>query len=202
MAGPHTLYLLRHGETEWNREHRIQGSRNSPLTPLGLHQAVQQAEILEGQVPGWRQFARYCSPLLRAQETARIALAGLTPTTDLRLRELDCGAWEGLTPSERLVRDPALAGACKTDFDVYRNAPGGEGLDSLEDRLRDFLADLAGPSVIVAHKVVLTVMRGLLTGRGPEIWPQMEAPQGVVIKVSGEVEEVLSKAPLASNLQA
>ena len=188
---PHALYLLRHGETEWNREHRIQGSRNSPLTALGLAQAAEQAAILARDLPQLAQMARYSSPLPRARETARIALDGLEPVIDPRLQELDCGAWEGLSPAERLARDPELAASCASDFDLYRNAPGGEGLENLESRLRDFLTDLTAPSVIVAHKVVLTVMRGLLTGQPHAAWERIDAPQGVVIRVENGHETIL-----------
>jgi broad specificity phosphatase PhoE len=103
---PHELYLLRHGETEWNREGRIQGSQDSPLTARGRAQATAQADILAREVPQMWQLARYCSPLRRARDTARIALDGLVPVIDRRLREVDFGAWEGLTPAERGARDP------------------------------------------------------------------------------------------------
>ena len=189
---PHVLHLLRHGETEWNREERIQGSRNSPLTALGLSQAKQQAAILERTVANIRDFSCYSSPLLRARETARIALGGYPPIIDKRIRELDCGAWEGLTPTERAARDPELAARCATDFDIYGSSPGGEGLDRLEQRLRNFLSDLHEPSTIVSHKVVLIVLRGVLTGRPRSEWPLIEAPQGVVIRVTAETEDILA----------
>lgn len=188
---PPDLFLLRHGETEWNRQGRIQGSQDSPLTALGQKQALAQRHILTRELPQMWRLARYSSPLPRARETARIALDGLEPVIDPRLRELDCGAWEGLSPAARLARDPELAGSRASDFDLYRNAPGGEGLDSLKMRVGDFLADLKAPSIIVAHKVVLVVMRGLLTQRPHATWERIDAPQGVVIKVENGHETIL-----------
>ena len=189
---PHTLFLLRHGETEWNREGKIQGSLDSPLTGLGRLQATRQAGILARDLPRPDALGYYCSPLPRARETARIALGGVAPVVDPRLRELDCGAWEGLTPAERAGRDPDLVATCATDWDLYMNAPGGEGLTRLESRLRDFLSDIPGPAIIVAHKVVLTVIRGLLTNLPRTDWHRISAPQGAVIRVADGREETLS----------
>lgn len=188
---PYPLYLLRHGETDWNHQGRIQGSKNSPLTGLGLAQAQKQAAILKFAISDLSRHALFVSPLGRARTTAGIALGRFEAKVDPRLRELDCGAWEGLTPAERATRDPELVASCKTDFDLYRNAPGGEGLQALEARLRSFLNDLNGPSVIVAHKVVLIVMRGLLLGHPPATWEQMSAPQGVVIQIEQGAETIL-----------
>ena len=111
---PHELYLLRHGETEWNREGRIQGSQDSPLTARGRAQATAQADILAREVPQLWQLARYCSPLRRARDTARIALDGLVPVIDRRLRE---AARLGFTRA--IVPAAALAAL---DFDPTRSS--------------------------------------------------------------------------------
>jgi len=188
------ILLLRHGETEWNREGRIQGSKDSPLTELGLRQAEQQARILATHLPDLRRYTCYASPLPRAQRTAAIALGEVVPVTDARLRELDCGAWEGLTPAERTAQFPVLAASCKDDFDLYQNAPGGEGLEKLTLRLRAFLDDMQRPTIIVAHKVVLLILRGLLTGRDLPALHSLTSPQGVVIRIAEGQETILAKA--------
>lgn len=198
---PHVLYLLRHGETEWNREGRIQGSQNSPLTDRGLSQARQQAAILKRVLHDAGHLTYYSSPLLRARQTAGIALDGTALVLEPRLRELDCGAWEGLSPKERALRDPELVRACVTDFDLYRSAPGGEGLEALEQRLRAFLGDVRGPSVIVAHKVVLIILRGLLTNLPRKEWESIEAPQGTVIRVRDGKEEIFAGSAETSSAE-
>lgn len=198
---PHVLYLLRHGETEWNSEGRIQGSQNSPLTDRGLSQARQQAAILKRVLHDVGHLTYYSSPLLRARQTAGIALDGTAPVLEPRLRELDCGAWEGLSPEERSQRDPELVRACVTDFDLYRSAPGGEGLEALEQRLRAFLGDVRGPSVIVAHKVVLIILRGLLTNLPRKEWESIEAPQGTVIRVRDGKEEIFAGSAETSSAE-
>lgn len=164
---------------------------NSSLTDLGRSQAAQQAKILSRTLPNSDNLTYLCSPLPRAQETAEIALNGVEFITDLRLRELSCGRWEGLSSAEREANDPVLASTCTTDWDLYQKAPGGEGIPRLEERLRDFINDISGTTVIVAHKVVLTVLRGLLTATPRSQWHRIEASQGTVIKVTDGTESIL-----------
>jgi probable phosphoglycerate mutase len=98
------LYLVRHGETAWNRERRWQGQQDLELTPLGAAQARAAANRLapEGLT------ALYSSDLRRAWQTAQaIAEAcGLEPVSEPDLREVDVGSWAGLTPQEVLARFP------------------------------------------------------------------------------------------------
>ncbi|MEI8104366.1 MAG: histidine phosphatase family protein [Actinomycetes bacterium] len=97
-----TLLLARHGQTDWNLEHRWQG--DPPLNDTGRAQARALADALRGeQLDGI-----YCSDLLRASETAEI-IAGqskLGITVDARLREIDVGEWMGLTSPELQGRYP------------------------------------------------------------------------------------------------
>jgi probable phosphoglycerate mutase len=94
-----TLLLVRHGETDWNADGRLQGQTDRPLSEYGRRQARQLAEELAGE-----EFdAIYASDLSRARETAEIvgARLGLPVALDSDLREKDWGTWEGLTPVER-----------------------------------------------------------------------------------------------------
>lgn len=99
-----TILLVRHGETDWNRERRIQGHTDRPLNETGKAQAEALAEQLAGEPVD----AVYSSDLLRAHETARIIARGkgLEVTTVPDLRERDFGTWEGLTDEEALLRFP------------------------------------------------------------------------------------------------
>src|SRR3954447_15553771 len=94
-----TLLLVRHGETDWNAEGRLQGHTDRPLSDYGRRQAQQLAEELDGE----ELEAIYSSDLARASETAEIVGRRLGPPTvlDPDLREKDWGAWEGLTAVER-----------------------------------------------------------------------------------------------------
>jgi 2,3-bisphosphoglycerate-dependent phosphoglycerate mutase len=94
-----TLLLVRHGETDWNAEGRLQGHTDRPLSDYGRRQARQLAEELADEPLD----AVYASDLARARETAEIVgeRLGLPVTLDPELREKDWGTWEGLTPTER-----------------------------------------------------------------------------------------------------
>ena len=94
-----TLLLVRHGETDWNAEGRLQGHTDRPLNDYGRRQAAVLAEELAA-----REIAAiYASDLARARETAEIVAArfDLPVALDVDLREKNWGSWEGLTPSER-----------------------------------------------------------------------------------------------------
>jgi 2,3-bisphosphoglycerate-dependent phosphoglycerate mutase len=94
-----TLLLVRHGETDWNAEGRLQGHTDRPLSDYGRRQAQQLAEELGGE----ELEAIYSSDLARARETAEIVgrRLGLPTVLDPDLREKDWGTWEGLTAVER-----------------------------------------------------------------------------------------------------
>jgi broad specificity phosphatase PhoE len=98
------LLLARHGETDWNREHRWQGLADPPLNEVGLR----QAEVLADALAGMPVSALYASPLARAFETARIVgkALRLEPVPDPALLEIDVGEWSGLTSAEIEERFP------------------------------------------------------------------------------------------------
>lgn len=160
LSLPHEIYLMRHGETRWNREGRIQGGRDSELTSLGRDQALRQGAVLRRILPRLGPVAVFCSPLGRAQSTARLALGASDFTLDARIAEIGCGRWEGTTAAERQQSDPDVT--FEAEFDLYTKAPEGEGLAALATRINAFLRDLEGPTVVVSHKVALTVLRALV----------------------------------------
>ena len=98
------LYLVRHGETDWNRTMRIQGHSDIELNDHG----VAQARRLGARLARWRIDRAIASDLVRAQETARLALGDRAIPLELdgRLRERNFGEWEGLTREEVEARDP------------------------------------------------------------------------------------------------
>ena len=99
-----TIVLVRHGETDWNREHRFQGHADPPLNEVGRAQALELAAALAAE-----SFTRiYSSPLVRARETAEILAAsrGLSVEPHDALKEVDVGSWSGMTVSEVESRFP------------------------------------------------------------------------------------------------
>ena len=101
---PTTLVLVRHGETDWNRENRFQGHADPPLNDAGRGQARQLAVDLRDEA----LTAAYTSPLRRAHETAAILVSelGLEAIPDVALKEVDVGSWSGLTRDEVESRFP------------------------------------------------------------------------------------------------
>ena len=182
------LYILRHGETVWNREGRMQGHLNAPLTATGEDQARRQGAVLATRDLGG--FAFYTSPLARAVQTAALALADLATEirTDDRLREIDVGAWSG-----QLRRDFAPDAATEGpdgDLSVYARAPG-EGLDSVAARARSFVEGLDGPAVIVCHGIVSRFLRCAALGLPDAAWTDLPGGQGNVFHLSaGRMEEL------------
>lgn len=180
------LYILRHGQTEWNAQGRMQGALNSPLTPKGEAEAAKQGRILQALDLAGFQFI--CSPQGRAVQTAGIALARVADhiVTDDRLVEISVGVWAGKLRDElpmEDVPDPYMA--------QYEAAPGGEGLAGVRLRAQAFLADLKGPAVIVTHGVTSRVMRGLIAGDAALQPSSIHGGQGVVYHLKDGVQKVL-----------
>ena len=94
------IYLVRHGETEWNAQGRFQGCLDSPLTPNGREQARQFGMLLARVLNGYRGVTMHVSPLGRACETAEIVRKYVpiaAPIREHRIREVTIGSWDGLT---------------------------------------------------------------------------------------------------------
>ena len=148
-------YLVRHGETAWNRNGRIQGHSDVPLNDSGRR----QAKTLATRFANCEFSAVYSSDLARAAETARAIVgdADMPLFTDPDLREFSYGEWEGLTLDEVEAQYPtALAERMDKGNNAFA-APGGEDTGQLLDRVRRFCVkaekrhDLADNVLIVAH---------------------------------------------------
>lgn len=154
------LWLVRHGQTDWNLAGRFQGQADPGLNETGRHQAALLAARLAG-----RPFdALYSSDLLRARETAdRLAdELGLPVHLDARLREVNHGEWDGLLRAEIEARFPQ-------DWSERRRSPltarppGGETVLEVAERVQDVAADIArlhprGEVLVVGHGLTLAVL--------------------------------------------
>ena len=193
VSGSPTLYLIRHGETDWNAEGRLQGQRDIPLNARGMVQAEEAGARLRGIVLDYGELDYWASPLGRTRETMEVmrAAIGLDPAsyrTDERLKELSFGAWEGLTWREVRARDPKGAAARERDKWGY-DPPGGESYAMLAERIAPFFAGLERDSAVVAHG---GVARALLVIRGVaerEKAPRIDIWRGkvLVFRVDGWV---------------
>jgi len=156
---PATLLLIRHGETAWNAEHRIQGSLDIPLSAAGFWQAGRLAERLAVE----RIDAIYASDLARAWMTAEplAARLGLDPRADARLRERCFGVFEGHTLDEIAARWPDEFAAWRERDPAWAMPEGESGAEFIERvnaALHDIACEWAGATVAVfAHGGVLDV---------------------------------------------
>jgi probable phosphoglycerate mutase len=185
------LLVLRHGETEWNRQGRFQGARDSALTARGREQARLLGGVLARLGVSPRSHEALASPQGRARETARIALEplGLGAAQDLRLAEIGMGAWTGLRRAEIDDRWPGPPGEGVLAF--YTRCPGGERLEAVAARARGVLASLGRPTVIVTHGLTLRVLCALALGRRLEDAEGIVVPQGRLARVaSGRLEVI------------
>jgi broad specificity phosphatase PhoE len=186
MPGPlHALYFIRHGETDWNAEARLQGQRDIPLNDFGRVQAEEAGRRLRGLVPSFEDLAYVASPLSRTRETMElmrdsIGLHRTSYRTEDRLRELSFGVWEGLTWKEVRQRDPR--GAKARDIDKWGFVPpNGESYGMLADRVAPFLDEITRDTVVVSHGGVARVLLAILGHAPPDAAPRIDIWQGRVL---------------------
>jgi broad specificity phosphatase PhoE len=153
------VYYVRHGETDWNVEGRLQGRHDIPLNGTGRRQAVACGEILRdlfactGRAPAALDYVS--SPLQRARVTMDLMreVLGLPPggyRIEDRLAEISFGAWEGFTLSELAMHDREAV--ARRDQDKWHFLPpGGESYAQLMVRVRDWYTGLSRDTVVAAH---------------------------------------------------
>ena len=158
-AGVVPLVVVRHGQTERNREARFSGHDDVPINDTGAQQARRLAETLQG-IPFT---ALWSSPLLRARQTlAPLAEAtGLPVRTDARLAELDQGELDGLPAHALPTRYPDFFAAWRKD-PAEVTVPGGETFGACQRRmlaaLRDLAAEADGPVAVASHKMAIAAV--------------------------------------------
>ena len=161
------LFLVRHGETDWNKLGRFQGQNGVALNQRGLAQAKDTARA----AIAWQPIALYSSPLCRtmqvAQEISR--LVGVAVIPELRLQELDLGELDGVTGEEMQSGWPQV-------YDTWRNEPaivvlpGGESLAQLQERAWQALTDLEQAHrgddivVVISHNFTIRAICSKLLG--------------------------------------
>ncbi|MCT0213016.1 MULTISPECIES: histidine phosphatase family protein [unclassified Synechococcus] len=184
-AGPRLL-LVRHGETDWNRQGRFQGQIDIPLNPQGRHQAEAAGRCLTSE-PIQRA---YTSSMARPRQTAELILANRAgiPLTSLRgLVEIGHGLWEGEL-EEAIARGwPELLAAWKRAPDTVQ-MPEGENLQEVWDRSISTIRTIAGSladsesALVVAHDAVNKTILCALLGLSPaDIWMVKQGNGGVSV---------------------
>lgn len=203
MADTSTLYLVRHGETTWNRIGRLQGQADAPLTLRGTRQAHAIGETLRKLIGGG-PITIHASPLRRAHQSAVIIADVLghdadTIRLDRRLVEITLGRNDGISGWAELdAHDPEGAAARKADPWNYVH-PEGESSQMVLERVSPWLHwahGLGGVHVVVSHGVTIKILRGLYLGLTPEQTFALDRPQEAFHRLrAGQVDVIEVDVP-------
>ena len=184
------IYFLRHGQTGWNAERRIQGHIDAPLNDLGRTQAARNGRALAEAIGDASAFDYVSSPLVRASETMEIVRRelGLAPKgyrADLRLREYNLGDWQG-SRYDDIERDfPALIAAQRLDpWNFLYPGEGGESFFLLSARVLAWLAEIDRDTIATSHGGVMRVLRRHFLDLDVETTFKPDIPQDQVLRIA------------------
>lgn len=179
-----TVYFVRHGETRFNQEKRLQGWRDSPLSETGRKQAHTVAQLLKPL----GLFRAWVSPLGRVQETAEIVQQELNLSLETldALREVSFGDFEGYTLTEIAQRYPGLWELRQANKWSYR-PPGGESNQEAVPRAAEVADRIdqspdSEPILIIAHFAINRLILAVLTGLPPDETMNLNVPHEVVYR--------------------
>ena len=151
------LYIMRHGKSDWNAIHKLQGRTDIPLNDEGR----EMAKAAGSKYQDVHLDICFCSPLIRARETAQLVLAGrdVPVVYDERLLEMSCGIYEGTENSLQIPNCPI--NVCFQNPSQYMPVEGGEGFDELFARTGSFLKEMVDP-LLKENKDILIVGHGAM----------------------------------------
>ena len=189
------IWLVRHGQTAFNAEGRIQGAMDSPLTALGEEQGRRLGQMLGRIAP--KEVRIIASPLGRTQHTARIIRehgAFASPIeTDARLAEISFGEWDGMLKDDIRERVPDYD-AGPNRWSWFFNAPGGDSWDALNTRLQGWLEDAVAtdqPIIAISHGVSGRILRGLFAQLARDQTLRLDIPQDACFHLrNGSIERI------------
>ena len=189
------ICLVRHGQTEFNASGRIQGAKDSALTPLGVEQGRRLGRLLGSLAPPDARII--ASPLGRTQHTARLireeARLAADIASDARLAEISLGDWDGMLKDDiREIAPDYDAGERRWDW--FFTAPKGESYATLTGRLGAWLEEaraLPGTTIAVSHGVAGRILRGLFLGLPREDALMLDIPQDACFRMhGGKIERI------------
>jgi broad specificity phosphatase PhoE len=185
------IYFLRHGQTGWNAERRIQGHLDAPLNDLGRTQAARNGRVLAGIIGDASAFDYVSSPLVRASETMEIVRLGLglDPKgyrTDLRLREYNLGDWQGYLYADILRDFPEqIAQQQRDPWNFLYPGEGGESFVMLSARVLAWLAEIDRDTIATAHGGVMRVLQRHFLDLDAVATFALDVPQDKVLRIEG-----------------
>ena len=160
------ILLVRHGQTEWNQQNRIQGHQDSPLTELGKQQAKKVKQLLNK----FEIQQAYVSPMQRARDTAKIILNGSSLKAKVLkdIGEINLGPWEGKTREETALSHPVEHNSFWHKPDIF-NLAGAETYDQLQQRMVNGLETIFSANrntniLVVSHWIAIKVALAFYKG--------------------------------------
>ncbi|WP_105429424.1 histidine phosphatase family protein [Neorhizobium sp. T6_25] len=183
------IYMIRHGQTDWNAEGRLQGQQDIPLNALGRSQATRNGERLREMIGAADGFRFIASPLSRTRETMeRLRTAmGLDPVaygTDERLIEVSFGDWEGRTLEEiSHVSPERLRARAEQKWSFIPPGASAESYEILCWRIGAWLQSLDGPTVCVSHGGVIRSLFRLIGNLDEDEAATVPTPQDRILEV-------------------
>jgi broad specificity phosphatase PhoE len=194
------IYIVRHGQTEWNLQGRKQGRKDSPLTLKGIEQAKNIANILNNNIEDYSEYIIVISPQWRCQQTASI-ICELTGNEfsecviEEGLREHSFGMWEGKTEEEIEKEFPNfLSNRYKLENHWSYIVPMGESYELLDRRIKNVLSKYKNEKIIfICHEMVSKVMRGNILKMNNSDVLMLKHPQDVIYKIENEQLSVIKK---------
>lgn len=190
------ILLVRHGETEWNLQRRIQGRFDSPLTERGAAQARAIGRFV-GTLPDAASARIVASPQGRARRTAEIIGEQLAAApelvTDDRLREISVGSWDGLTYGDIAMGSPGIFDG-EGRHEWYFRSPDGDTYEAFAARVGEWLSEAAETRLLVAvtHGIVSRVLRGLYAKLPRHTALTLPVPQDKIFRLSGGLVEQIA----------
>lgn len=183
------VYFVRHGETNWNAEGRLQGQADTDINEKGRLQAKRNGELLRGLIADPQDFDFVASPLRRTRETMEIVrrAMGLDPKgfrTDPRLMELHFGDWQGFTYVELEKSDPGSS--VRRSKDKWNFVPPGahaESYQMLLERVRPFIEEIKSSSVCVVHGGIIRTLFRMIDDVPERACARLQIPQDKVLKL-------------------
>ena len=193
-----TLILVRHGESEWNRDGRIQGQVNSPLTDLGISQAMAISNYLSGIFIN-QELKIYTSPLDRAIQTAKIIAQGIDCfgselIIEERLNDFNLGEISGTFGWDKVAEIFPEQAKLRLQDPMRFHPSGGESGADFEARLRSLLEELMGDGTLklmVSHGIVNKFIRGILKNLSGKEMINLGESQNTIYRLEqGEETEI------------
>ncbi|SMF46204.1 probable phosphoglycerate mutase [Xaviernesmea oryzae] len=183
------LYMIRHGQTDWNAEGRLQGQQDIPLNALGRAQASRNGERLRGMIGTAGDFSFIASPLSRTRETMERlrAAMGLDPHDygiDDRLKELSFGDWEGHTLEEIARISPdRLTARAEEKWSFIPPGASAESYEILCWRIGAWLQSVDGPTVCISHGGVIRSLFRLIGDLPEDEAATAPTPQDRILRI-------------------